>query len=489
MRTSTLLPLLGAAVALGACRGPERRDESTGVGNPGDISMQAAAPAGLTLRSGALPVGALELRRCGGGAAEVFAGDAVDLVEGALAPLPGGLSGQALCGLTLTTAGPAALELEADGGRARLTLDLPPLQLRLGGAQGVTVDEEGLLELTLGERAWASAAMLGLGPGVELEVGPGDPLHDLLAQALIDGTAAAVDGASAAEAPAAGSALVGFGDGGARALSFDGGLSWAVEPGDGEPLFAAVAEGDAILVVGGAAEGQLWSTRDGRTWTADAPGTGPLRAALATAAGVLLADADGALWTRADSGAPWTELAAFPDHRWSCLTEAEGLLYVAGEAPDGRGALAWSTDGGRSFTQLDPWPVPLDHCAAWGDHLVAVGADGKLLFGWPDAWYVQDLPGEVPYDLRTTDEGYFKLLTSNGMRIWSSGDDWQLAPLPARLVAWAPVPAYGSGTAVDVDGDLWIPPPVDPWDTDAWRPLGPVPEGLDGFIWWERSTP
>jgi hypothetical protein len=42
---------------------------------------------------------------------------------------------------------------------------------------------------------------------------------------------------------------------------------------------------------------------------------------------------------------------------------------------------------------------------------------------------------------------------------------------------------------VDVDGDLWIPPPVDPWDTDAWRPLGPVPEGLDGFIWWERSTP
>lgn len=153
-------------------------DGGTSVGNPGGLRLSMGAVSGATATQARIAVTELVWLECGGdpGVGRLV-NRSLDLLAPELLVAPPGT----WCGVEVVPAAPLVLDLDGDaGGTAGLRLELGLATVE--SATGFTVDETVELALELGAAGWLTAEELGLEPGAEVTVAPGDPTHDGLAR-------------------------------------------------------------------------------------------------------------------------------------------------------------------------------------------------------------------------------------------------------------------------------------------------------------------
>ncbi len=486
---------MGLALVWG-CRSPRERDprdQSTAVGNPGDMTVRLG-PAPVALERALLPVARLTLTDCAGVAHAVAAPEAgLSLLEGpglALPALDGGL-----CGLALEPDGPLVLGGVLDDGRTfSATIDLGPLALALAVDGDAGAEGDAALALVLGDHGWLDAAWLPAEAPVV--VAPGGALHDVVAAHLEGGLTLrdAATGAVLAQArerpprdqPGA---LVAVGASGLLRLSFDGGASWAVSldaPGeDPEQTLAAVVavpdhpEGPRAVAVGGGEAFVGVQLTEGPEAAAAEPLDRGGALAVAWTGRQLVAVGPMGLVSRSDAGRLWDEDPSL-DACYLTTVAAAGTAVVAlGEA----GCSFVSEDGGLAWTAAAALDQKVQQVVRVGGRWVARLDDGGVVDGGPalEAWTAVDLGGDSARELVVDGSGVLRILghatthaTADLAAVVSAPDDG------LDLRRW--VAADTELVAMDADGRLHAAPLPAGTAAPDWSPRGTAPTAPDGSL-------
>ena len=181
MTLRLLAPLL---TLLAACQSPT---QGTIVGNPGETRLSTADSTGLQYENAFLSVESVTWTDCQGATVEVPIDGTIDLLDPVILQAPAGT----WCGVTATPAGPLQVQGAGNtGGVFDLQLDLPAVTVT--ATTGVFIEASAVV-LEVGGRDWIDASLLGLSDTADVQVRPGDPLHDTLVAAATTSTALYAD--------------------------------------------------------------------------------------------------------------------------------------------------------------------------------------------------------------------------------------------------------------------------------------------------------
>ncbi|MFT5582901.1 MAG: hypothetical protein ACI9VR_000478 [Cognaticolwellia sp.] len=156
-----------------ACTGPR---QGIAVGNPGDGVAVVSKTGGLTLNSAQAQLSSLDLIACDGTLTQVASGIGLPLDGSATLLLPGG----SWCGLSMSFEQPIELDYSSDSANLYLSLDTQPEPAE-GAAFAL---DGGVYLMELGGPEWLAEQAAALLPGEDVEIGPGDVEHDVLAATL-----------------------------------------------------------------------------------------------------------------------------------------------------------------------------------------------------------------------------------------------------------------------------------------------------------------
>lgn len=153
----------------------------TAVGNPTGLTLDTAAGTGLAYTSAVAEVDAIVVTDRKGVVTTVAVDDRFDLLGGTRVEVP--LADAAR--VAVRFGGPVEITGASPAGDTfALSLDVDSLEVSLAAPTGELPDAV----LRLGAPGWLTADVLGL-DGADVAVSAGDPLHDVLVDALVGGAA------------------------------------------------------------------------------------------------------------------------------------------------------------------------------------------------------------------------------------------------------------------------------------------------------------
>jgi len=487
MTPSTRLLSLVLVASVGCrARGP---DHSTGVGNPGNLTVGMGPTEGVDLTRVSLALHSVTSEMCSGDRQAVqLDGLSLDLQPNQTIQLPShnrAALDSGLCAIELALDGP--LEVDGTGhdvnGDFALVTWLPTLEVRFDTPLDVSSDT--ILDLTLGRDGWLDAAWLGLQAGETVVVDASHPQHDAILGRLT--TLALVDRQSGVEVATVepdteGLAMhIAAGGGGWMVGSFDDGRSWVElrAPSDGEPedhLLAVAASsgrsgGDLFVAVGGETSGTVVVTDDGQTFeTTTAPTLG-LRDVAWLGDRFLAVGVEGRI-TFSSDGRTWDANTPLGDCHFNAVDVVGDRVLAAGVDNGGVGCVWLSTDHGESFNSVAGLPTEVFDLHATADGFVAIGDENKLSFASHDGgvWETVVLPDTFLHDVTVWD-GWVKVLGDDYAHYTSDYETIHKGDT-AGFTRWVPALDKSVLLAITEDGEVYRAPDDNGLDIDTWSVEG-----------------
>ena len=485
-RASTMMSLL--VVAGFGCRGSRGPDHSTGVGNPGNMTVELGPTTDLVLDTTEWSVSRVAVRLCDDVEVIVESSDAPFSVDGAVSiELPGIGGSSMVCGLRVDGGQPLVVEGEgAGGGVFDAALAVGPIEVDF--AVPLAIDSETRLELILGAEGWLDAAWLGLDPAAPVTIDVDHPQHDAIVDRL--STASVSDRQTGevlattedvAAVPLSLHVTVGYG--GWMMGSFDDGRTWSQlrAPDDDAPsshLYGVAAapgtaESPVLVAVGGEEEGLVVVSTDGSTFEARSIATFGLRDVVWDAGQFIAVGRDGRVATSTD-GDDWALLDPLGDCHFSSVAAKAGVVVAVG-TEDGTSGCVWrSEDLAQSFEVLAALSTPGLRVTMDADDLVVIGEDGKLnhMPTGGSSWSTLVVDDPYLHDVVLRD-GWVKVLGDDGVYYV---EDWATV-VPgetAGFVRWVPTLDDRDLLAVTEDGEVYRSPRADATALADWADHGDV---------------
>lgn len=472
-----VLVLSGGGVA---CRGDtepsptptidESRDHSTGVGNPGNMTVRTGPIDGLRLTTGVWPLDSVVLGLCDGRSLEATVASGAVSVDGysqvSLPVLTDDERAVGVCSLSLQPAGPLSVGGTSTGIDATFSgdLELEPVEIPFDSV--LDVDDTTVLALTLGSEGWLDADWLGLEPGGHVHVDADHPQHDLIAR-LLAWTTLADSASEATVGSSEGAELlpsmhVAVGYGGWIVGSYSDGRTWtelrpAVDDAEADLFAAAVAgDGSRLVAVGGDTEGVVVVSEDGIGFTERILPTLGLRDVVWSGSRFVAVGLEGRVATSSD-GLEWSALAPLGDCHFAAVAESAGTLLAVGAQTTGAGCVWASDDDGESFEPRAGLPSAGFDVHATDGGFVAIGAAGKL--SWTldggGAWSSVVLADPFLHDVVVW-EGWVKVAGDAGT--WYTRDYFDVVQgETAGFTRWVPDLAGAALLVVSEDGEVYRP--------------------------------
>jgi len=516
-RSSSLAVLAAIAAVASACRPAEQTHEaaavptvpkpSTGVGNPGDMTISMGRTTGLSIGSVGMAVDSIVVEGCGGGSTDVELDDSWVGLDSATR-LPISRAGWALlsdgiCAVELVPGGPLVAVGEVDSGGGVEVL-VEPASVRVALDSPVFIDREArpLLELVVGADGWLDADWLGAEPDSTVRVDADHPQYRTVVERLgvvelrVEGEAEPA-GRQEGEGGLA-DLHVAVGPGGRVALSYDGGATWPVDtatslPGEGDDLsglaIAADHSGGARMVaVGGSGTGRAVVSFDGKelVWKDIASET---LVDVAWTGDNFVAIGKNGTVVRSPDGETWEVDPALEDCTFEAI-DANGADVVAVGAHNLGGGCAYHSEThGRS------WALSMDlpsttRAVHGGGTWVAVGDGGKVSWSLDAgaSWNTVVLADDYLHDVVRRD-GWVKVLGDHSVHATTDFVDLYEFDT-AGFIRWSSDIDDGGLIAMTEDGDIYA-TPEDDLDLVDWEFRGTVGRGESGFAitqlaWWPR---